>query len=250
MNADAALAGRFALVNERIARALARSGRNATAETGGAAGSPASCGLRLVAVSKNHPASVVATLASCWKADPNALAGPIFGESYVQEALEKKEALRTLAPEWHFIGHIQSRKAREIAGRFSLIHSLDSEKVALALEKALSDGATQPVLVQVNIGREAQKSGVMPERLEALLNTLQTMPALPVQGLMCLPPYDEDGERSRPFFAELRGLAEAMRTRTGLLLPHLSMGMSHDLEVAIEEGATLVRVGTDIFGSR
>ena len=249
MHADALLVGRFASVNERIARALARSGRSVFAGTGGV-GDPASVGLRLVAVSKTHPASLVAALAGCWEADPNALVGPVFGESYVQEALEKMEALHTLAPEWHFIGHIQSRKARDIAGRFSLIHSLDSEKVALALHKALPDGASQPVLVQVNVGREAQKSGVMPEKLEELLNTLQTMQALPAQGLMCLPPYDEDGECSRPFFAELRGLAEDMRVRTGLALPHLSMGMSHDLEVAIEEGATLVRVGTDIFGAR
>jgi pyridoxal phosphate enzyme, YggS family len=248
---DSLLAERFAAVNDRIARALARSGRQGRASAG-APGGACGPGLGLVAVSKTHPAPVVAALVDCWNRADNTHGNPVFGESYVQEALQKMDDLRHLAPapEWHFIGHIQSRKARDIAGRFSLVHSLGSEKVALALRNSLPQGASQPVLVQVNVGREEQKSGVLPEKLEETLNLLQGLPNLPVRGLMCLPPYDANPERSRPFFVALRTLAEEMRARTGLPLPLLSMGMSHDLEVAIEEGATLVRVGTDIFGVR
>lgn len=253
------LSTRFDGICERLADALARSGR-----PGGA--------VQLVAVSKLHAAEDVAGLARHWAGSPSALAAagqPVFGENYMQEAREKMIRVAELlsglqtALRWHFVGHVQSRKARDIAGHFALIHSVDSVKLGAALQKAwqtrvvggprdLDAPAPEPqaVLVQVNVGREAQKSGVAPEELEPLLLGLSAMPGLALRGLMCLPPLSEIGERSRPYFVMLRELGDAMRARTGLALPELSMGMSDDFEAAIEEGATLVRIGTDIFGPR
>lgn len=247
-----ALTERFERLSARLAKATARSGRRP-----GAA--------RLVAVSKTHGAEAVAELAAYWSGN-----GPLFGESYMQEAREKMPAVAALlaakglaAPEWHFVGHVQSKKAKDLVGVFSLIHSLDSLKLAEAMQKAwqsrvrgapvgLDQDAPGPqaVLVQVNVGREKQKSGVDPDDLEALLNAVAAMPELKLQGLMCLPPLQEIGEHSRPYFVMLRQLRDAMQARCGLVLPELSMGMSDDFEAAVEEGATLVRVGTDIFGSR
>ncbi|MCL1940233.1 MAG: YggS family pyridoxal phosphate-dependent enzyme [Desulfovibrionaceae bacterium] len=191
---------------------------------------------------------------------------PVFGESYMQEAREKMPRVQELlatAPEWHFIGHVQSKKARDIVGRFSLIHSVDSLKLAQALGKAwqarvagaplgLDEAAPGPqnILVQVNVGREAQKSGVDPDALEPLLQSIAAIPELKLQGLMCIPPLADIGEDSRPSFVLLRELRDRMESGCGLCLPELSMGMSDDFEAAIEEGATLVRIGTDIFGSR
>jgi pyridoxal phosphate enzyme (YggS family) len=211
--------------------------------------------VRLVAVSKTRPAGAVADLARYWAGRGGR---PAFGENYAQEGAAKRAEVARLAPgldlEWHFIGHIQTNKAGETAGRYSLIHSLDSLKLARALRKARTASASsrppQAVLVQVNMGRERQKSGVLPEELEALLLDLAAMPELEVQGLMCLPPNLENAEGARPYFRGLRELRETMRLRSGLLLPHLSMGMSHDFEAAVEEGASLIRVGTEIFGSR
>jgi pyridoxal phosphate enzyme (YggS family) len=158
---------------------------------------------------------------------------------------------------------VQSKKARDIVGRFELIHSVDSLKLAEALQKARqtqlglaprradeSSPKAQGVLVQVNVGREAQKSGVDPDDLERLMLGILTMPELEVRGLMCLPPLAEIGERSRPFFILLRSLKEKMESLCGRSFPELSMGMSDDFEAAVEEGATLVRIGTDIFGRR
>ena len=201
---------------------------------------------------------------------------PVFGESYMQEAREKMPRVRELlaaksgqtgtaadVPEWHFVGHVQSKKARDIVGRFSLIHSVDSLKLAQAFCKAWQDrvaGAPlgldeaapgpQNILVQVNVGREAQKSGVDPDALEPLLQDIAAMPELRLQGLMCIPPLADIGEDSRPYFVLLRELRDKMESVCGLCLPELSMGMSDDFEAAIEEGTTLVRIGTDIFGSR
>jgi pyridoxal phosphate enzyme (YggS family) len=211
--------------------------------------------VRLVAVSKTHPAEAVADLARHWAG----LGGwPAFGENYAREGAAKLAQVARLAPgldpEWHFIGHIQTNKAGDTAGRYRLIHSLDSLKLARALQKAGTAGALsgppQAVLIQVNMGRERQKYGVLPEDLEALLLDLTAMPELEVQGLMCLPPNLESAEGARPYFRALRELRETMRARCGLFLPHLSMGMSHDFEAAVEEGSTLIRVGTEIFGSR
>ena len=212
----------------------------------------------------------MADLARYWAGSPSAgkgAGGAAFGESYVQEALAKREAVASLLPglplEWHFIGHVQTNKAREVAGNFTLVHSVDSVRLGEALQRAWKVKTdltplsleqepfpSQAVLVQVNIGREEQKSGVRPEEAEALLKALAAMPALCVQGLMCLPPDVPEAEDARPYFRALRQLRDSLCERTGLDLPHLSMGMSHDFEQAVEEGATLVRVGTDIFGPR
>ena len=267
---------RFDRICERLERAVARSGRQK-----GSVG--------LVAVSKLHTAAEVADLAAYWAASRPDFCpggrGPVFGENYMQEAREKmEETARLLAerslhstssvsssagesapvlPEWHFVGHVQSKKARDLAGRFTLIHSVDSLKLASSLQKAwdtrvagapvgLNAPAPEPqaVLIQVNVGREPQKSGVDPEGLEELARSLLAMPGLSLRGLMCLPPLAEIGEHSRPYFVMLRELRDTLQGRLGIALPELSMGMSDDFEAAVEEGATLVRIGTDIFGPR
>ncbi len=248
------LTERFDGICERIARATERSGRLAEA-------------VRLVAISKLHSADTVAELARYWAGLGSQAGPPIFGENYVQEAMGKKAAVAEQLPgclvEWHFTGHIQSRKSRDVVGEFGLLHTVDSLKLAGALHKAwqsraaerpvgLHDPAPGPqaVLVQVNIGREPQKSGVDPEGLEELLNAMASMNGLRVRGLMCIPPNVESPEESRPYFMLLRELRDAASKACGIDLPHLSMGMSSDFEAAIEEGATLVRIGTDIFGIR
>lgn len=242
MSDESMLIERFANVCERVKKAVAASGRSLE-------------DVRLMAVSKVHPASQVATLATHWRGMQHGLFKPLFGENYVQEALQKQENVAKLLPpgqlpEWHYIGTIQSRKAKDVAGRFALIHSVDSLRLATRIDNAMEEGAKQSILIQVNIGREEQKSGVMPEALNELLLEVSKLPGISVEGLMCLPPLFEDGEKSRPFFVELRELRDKAEKETGLSLPHLSMGMSHDMEVAIEEGATIIRVGTDIFGPR
>jgi pyridoxal phosphate enzyme (YggS family) len=234
---------RFEAVSARMRDAARRSGRMES-------------DVRLVAVSKTHPGGAVASLARYWAGQRG---WPTFGENYAREGAAKRAEVARLVPdldlEWHFIGHIQTNKAGETAGRYRLIHSLDSLRLARALQRAAGTGTPdgeqpQAVLIQVNIGREAQKSGVPPEDLEPFLLALAALPQLEIQGLMCLPPYQESAESSRPYFRNLRELRDALRLRSGLALPHLSMGMSQDFEVAVEEGATLIRVGTEIFGSR
>ncbi len=179
-----------------------------------------------------------------------------FGENFVQEALEKQEGIKALIPEhdeihWHFLGHIQKNKVKYLAGRFALIHSIDNMACGQILERRLPEGCPpQKLLVQVNIGEEAQKSGIDGETLFPLLEDLAQSPSLCVEGLMCLPPYFEDSEKVRPYFVQMRKLIEKARETTGLALPVLSMGMSNDFHVAIEEGATCIRVGSDIFGER
>lgn len=248
-----ALLERFNHICERLEAAVLRSGRKIDA-------------VRLVAVSKTHAAPALVELAAYWAGKGL----PLFGESYMQEARDKMPEVNALLagqgiapPEWHFVGHVQSKKARDIVGHFSLIHSLDSLKLAQSMHRAwekhvagqpvgLHDAAPAPqkVLLQVNVGREAQKSGADPDELEALLNALSALPGLAVEGLMCLPPLQEIGEHSRPYFTMLRQLRDTLESACGLKLPHLSMGMSDDFEAAVEEGATLVRIGTDIFGKR
>lgn len=233
---------RFQRVCDRMQQAVASSGR-------------APDDVRLMAVSKIHPATAVAELATYWDSVRHDFFTPLFGENYAQEALAKQEEVTgllpaSIVPEWHYIGTIQSRKAKDVAGRFALIHSVDSLRLAEKIGAAIDDGAVQRILVQVNVGREEQKSGVMPEDLNELLLAADQLPGIAVEGLMCLPPFFDEGEKSRPFFIGLRQLQEKARQETGLALPHLSMGMSHDMEVAIEEGATIIRVGTDIFGPR
>ena len=230
-----ALRARYASVLERVAEAVAAAGRRSEE-------------VRLVAVSKLHPAGDVAEVAAAGQVD--------FGENYVQEALEKRSLLQAQGlcgdVRWHMIGHVQSRKAGQVAGAFALIHTLDSVKLADALEKrAAALGVVQPVLCEINVGEEPQKAGIMADALPELEeHVLARCPHLEMQGLMCLPPVFDAGEAARPYFARLYRLREDMRARTGLPLPHLSMGMSGDFAAAVAEGATLVRIGTDIFGPR
>ena len=181
-----------------------------------------------------------------------------FGENYVQEALDKihsitKKQIRNKIS-FHFIGKLQSNKAGKAAELFDVIETIDSVKLARALEKHLSIlNKTLTAYLQVNIGREKQKSGIMPEDCEQLLQELSQFKHLNIVGLMTMPPYFDDPEDVRPYFRQLRQLSEKLPAN-GLLGQHasveLSMGMSGDFEVAIEEGATVVRVGTAIFGSR
>ncbi len=232
-----ALRVRYAMVLERLDKALA-----------------ASCRTRdevcLVAVSKLHGADMVAALAAMGQRD--------FGENYVQEARAKRSDVEHFDPElagklrWHMIGHVQTRKAAQVAGAFALVQSLDSEKLALELEKRCTDlHVTQKVLIEVNVGEEASKTGLARSELPALLNRLQEdCPHIEPLGFMCIPPVFDAGEAARPYFALLRTIAERAREATGLALPELSMGMSGDFEWAVAEGATMVRVGTDIFGPR
>lgn len=234
MNTDV-LRERYAHVLERLDAACAAAGRGRD-------------DVVLIAVSKLHPAADVAAVARAGQLD--------FGENYVQEALQKREELAGEPAcrnvRWHMIGHVQSRKAAQVAGAFALIHTLDSRKLADGLERRLAVlEARQPVLMEVNVAAEPQKSGIMAEDLPALADYIvESCPHLELRGLMCLPPVFDAGEAARPHFARLRVLCEELRARLGLPLPELSMGMSGDFEAAVAEGATMVRIGTDIFGPR
>ncbi len=168
----------------------------------------------------------------------------VFGESKVQEAKAKIPVVSSRA-RWHMIGHLQTNKARDAVALFELIHSVDSVKLAAELDKwAERAGKTQPILLEVNVSGEASKFGLKPDALEAALEEINAMPRLEVQGLMTVAPFAEEAEKARPYFRKLREL------RDRLALTHLSMGMTHDFEVAVEEGATIVRLGTAIFGAR
>ncbi|MEW6660727.1 MAG: YggS family pyridoxal phosphate-dependent enzyme [Thermodesulfobacteriota bacterium] len=174
----------------------------------------------------------------------------IFGENYLQEARGKIEALGEAAS-WHFIGHLQSNKAKAAVALFELIHGVDSLKLARALDTAAAQaGKVQEILIQVNLGGEETKSGVPPDAAPALLREIARLPRLRVAGLMTMPPWFTDPEAVRPYFRGLRELRERLLQLQICPLPELSMGMSGDFEAAIEEGATLVRIGTAIFGRR
>lgn len=235
------LFSRFDSVCQRISRAMdASNNHNVT----------------LIAVSKKHDAKAVSALASYW-AQYSPTMKPVFGENYIQEALEKIAETESLlankvpSPFWHFIGHLQSRKAKEAVGVFSLIHTVDSEKLAHQIQKAAqTQQSKQAILLQINIGDEEQKGGVLPEQAEKLAQTILGIPEITLCGLMCLPPYNEQAETSRPYFQAMFALKNRLEQNLGIKLPELSMGMSHDFEVAIQEGATMIRVGTDIFGER
>jgi pyridoxal phosphate enzyme (YggS family) len=219
---------RLAAVQRRIETAAARSGRPSSAVT-------------LVAVSKTMPAAAIREAVSAGV--------KILGENRVQEAREKIEALPGAA-EWHLIGHLQTNKAKLAVGLFDCIHSLDSVRLAQELGRHAEEaGRRLRCLVEVNLGEEAQKSGVDAAEVRPLLEAARRLPQLSVQGLMTIPPFLPDPESVRLFFRRLRDLRDRLESE-GWTLPDLSMGMSHDFEVAIEEGATLVRIGTAIFGSR
>jgi pyridoxal phosphate enzyme (YggS family) len=175
----------------------------------------------------------------------------VFGENRVQEVMAKQPELPS-AIQWHLIGHLQSNKVKHaVHCEFECIHSVDSGKLLRLLDRESGEqGRVQPVYLQVNVSGEGSKFGIAPTELESLLEEATHFHHVDIQGLMTIPPFTEDPEKAGPHFAALRELRDRAAASTGFTLPELSMGMSHDLEVAIREGATLVRVGTDIFGAR
>lgn len=198
--------------------------------------------VQLLAVSKTWPADA---LRQAYAAGQTA-----FGESYVQEALEKIEALRDLPLQWHFIGPIQSNKTRPIAENFDWVHSIDRLKIAERLSQARPAGMPPiNVCLQVNISHESTKSGIAPEEAASLARAIRTLPHLKLRGLMAIPKETTDYAAQREQFRMLRALYEQLNT-AGLQLDTLSMGLSQDFEAAIAEGATIVRVGSAIFGER
>lgn len=201
--------------------------------------------IRLVAVSKTVAADRVRAAV--------ATGITILGENYIQEAQGKIDALQDLAVSWHFIGHLQSNKAKYAVRLFDLIHSVDSIKLASELDRqAHKNDKIQKVLIQVNTGKEASKSGVYEEEALALVREAGQMDNLAVKGLMTLPPFFNAPEKVRPYFQALRELRDRIRSESlpGVSMDDLSMGMTGDFETAIQEGATFVRIGTAIFGER
>jgi len=197
--------------------------------------------VRIVAVTKTHgPEAVRAALAAGLED---------IGENRVQEALAKQEQLVGVPVRWHLIGPLQRNKARHAVGRFALIHSVDREDLAAELDRRVAEGSRQPVLVEVNCSGEAQKSGVDPGSLAALLDRIAALPRLDLQGLMTMAALSDDERIQRGAFARLRELRDRMQV-AGHRLPELSMGMSGDFPAAVEEGATMVRLGTLLFGER
>ncbi len=177
----------------------------------------------------------------------------IIGENYIQEAREKIAALSSFPVRWHFIGHLQSNKAKYAVQLFDLIHSVDSEKLAIALNKeAEKIGKIQDVLIQVNTGLEVSKSGVSPEEASGLVKRVSVFKSLNIRGLMTIPPLYNDPEHVAPYFTKLRELKDRIGKEHihGARMDELSMGMTGDFEIAIKEGATIIRVGTAIFGER
>ena len=210
-------------VEHRIAAACARAGRKRL-------------DIQLVAVTKKFPAAVIREAYELGLRD--------FGENYVQEFDEKRAELSDCpGARYHFIGHLQSNKTKKAAEIFDVIHTVDSAKIAQRLN-AERAGADLEVLIEVKLSTEPAKAGAAPADVPALVEAIRGCPHLRLLGLMTMPPWSDDAEVSRPYFARLRELGAQNR------LEHLSMGMSHDLEVAIEEGATMVRVGTALFGPR
>lgn len=227
---EPAIAANLAAVRARIDAAARRAGRPA-ADVG------------LVAVSKTQPAGAVAAAIAAGVTD--------VGENYAQEMVGKQAEVAALgaAVRWHFIGQLQRNKAKLVVGRVALIHAVDSPELLEAIDRrAAAAGVVQPVLLAVSAAGEAHKSGVEVERLGALLAAAER-PHLRVEGLMTMPPERATGEAARPYFRELRRVRDRVATAERPLAT-LSMGMSGDFEVAIEEGSTLVRVGSAIFGSR
>jgi pyridoxal phosphate enzyme (YggS family) len=198
--------------------------------------------LTLLAVTKTQPPEVVNVAAE--------LGLLVFGENKVQEA-KAKIPLCSGKQRWHFIGHLQSNKCRDAVQLFQMIQSVDSLSLAREINKRAEEAArAMPVLLEVNLAGEASKFGYQPQALLAELSQINSLPRIEVQGLMTVPPWTPDAENSRPHFRRLRELKMECEQILGAPLPHLSMGMSGDFEVAIEEGATMVRLGTALFGQR
>jgi len=229
---DSGLPGRLAAIRARIASAAIRSGRSPEA-------------VRLIAVSKTFGADAVRAAHAEGQLD--------FGENRVQEALAKQAETADLPLRWHLIGPLQSNKANKVPGAFAGLQSVHSLDLLARLSKAaVSAGVDLPVLIQVDLAHEATKSGLDEAELRHVLASARDLPGVRVEGLMLLPPYAEDPEQVRPWFRRLRDLRDTLLAE-GVppdQLRELSMGMSHDFEVAIEEGATIVRVGSALFGTR
>jgi len=219
-------------VEERIAAACRRCGRVRE-------------DVRLVAISKTHPPESVRAAFDAGLRD--------FGENRVQEGKSKRQALADLDATWHLVGHLQSNKARMARELFHWVHSIDSLHVAEKLAQAAApQDARLPVLIEVNLGEETSKAGVRAAEVPALAEQIAPFGSLELRGLMVIPPFFENPEDVRPYFRQLHGLASDLEARKlpNVSMRELSMGMSHDFEVAIEEGATIIRVGTAIFGER
>jgi pyridoxal phosphate enzyme (YggS family) len=227
MLAQGEITARLAELRERVALAARRAGRDPAAVT-------------VVLASKTQPPEAIRAAYAAGARE--------FGENYVQEAAAKQDALADLGDlRWHLIGHLQTNKARDAANRFALIQSLDSARLAAALGR-VRPAPRVPVLIEVNAAGEVSKTGVEAAGLERLIEAARA--AVDILGLMTIPPAAPDPERARPHFAMLREMRDRLAAATGLALSDLSMGMTGDFEVAIEEGATIVRVGRAIFGER
>jgi len=216
-------------IEQRIHAACARAGR--TRES-----------VLLLAVSKTHPPETISEAVNLGLTN--------FGENKVQEAKAKIPNAPGKA-RWHFIGHLQSNKCRDAVELFEMIQGVDSLAIAQEINKRAEQASkTMPILLEINVAGEGSKFGYNPEQMLAELKTLNALPRLEIHGLMAIPPYTPEPEKARPYFQKLRELKQQAEAVLGAPLPHLSMGMSGDFEVAIEEGATIVRIGTALFGER
>lgn len=228
----AAVRARLADVRERIARAAARAGRDPSR-------------IRLIAISKTFGADAVRTAAHEGQVD--------FGENKLQEALQKRQDLADLPLKWHLVGHLQSNKAKKAAAEFDVIHSIDSVSLLEKIDEAAAAiGRRVELLVQVDLAGESTKHGAREGELRPIFEAARRAAAVRLIGLMLLPPAVDDSEGARPWFRKLRALRDTLQAEgvPASMLSELSMGMSHDYEIAVEEGATFVRVGTAIFGRR
>ena len=227
------LAVRLADVRARVRAAAERSGRGADE-------------VRLIAISKTHPATVIKQVCQLGATD--------FGENRVQEAEGKIAEIGREKVRWHLVGHLQANKARRAVNLFDVIHSVDTLDIAQRLDRLCVEEGREslPVLIQVDLGHEETKSGIDESELTHMVESLGPLTRVKLIGLMTLPPFFDDPEQSRPFFRRLRELRDELNKRGafGERTGELSMGMTHDFEVAIEEGATMVRIGTAIFGER
>ena len=218
---------RFTIVQARVGAAAYKAGRDASS-------------IRLVLASKTQPSEAIRAAADAGARD--------FGENYVQEAIAKRAELSDLTDiRWHLIGHLQTNKVKVAASAFTLIHSVDSVRLAESLARAQPSPRVH-ALIEVNLGGEASKTGVAPNGVAAILDAARDK--LEIDGLMTIPPPAAGAQAARPYFAQLRELRDRLARQSGYALSELSMGMSDDFEVAVEEGATIVRIGRAVFGER